>query len=151
MNHNHRASEGGQPWAPLTAYTATPVRQWVVESGQPYLLQPHAGARIDTTLANPGRMAATEAMAPAPASTVLQQPCKGIVCNFDAACADHHCPGHPFNTATSDESTDPTDFAGLDAARTRRGGTSVMWWIKAAAVAVVVGIASLFMGHPTEH
>jgi lysophospholipase L1-like esterase len=29
--------EGGQPWATATAYTATPVRQWVVESGQAYI------------------------------------------------------------------------------------------------------------------
>lgn len=29
--------QGGEAWAPLTAYTATPIRQWVVESGQAYI------------------------------------------------------------------------------------------------------------------
>jgi hypothetical protein len=29
--------EGGAAWAPLTAYTATPVRQWVVQSGLAYI------------------------------------------------------------------------------------------------------------------
>jgi hypothetical protein len=45
--------EGGQPWAPLTAYTATPVRQWVVESGQAYLaISNHtSGAVFATDLA----------------------------------------------------------------------------------------------------
>jgi hypothetical protein len=84
-------------------------------TSEPYLLQPMAFAQVNTALANPGRMAVTEAMAPAPAALPLQQPCKGIVCNFDAACPDHHCPGHPFNgCADSGESEDPTDFAGLE-------------------------------------
>jgi hypothetical protein len=146
MNYQHtahratRMSEGHA--SAINILRRVPLERF---TNEPYLLQPHAGARIDTNLANPGRMAATEAMAPAPMPTVLQQPCKGIVCNFDAACADHHCPGHPFNTS----SEEPTDFAGLDSGDQQRN--SFMHWPKAAAVFVIVWFASLFMGDPTEH
>lgn len=99
-------------------------------TAEPYLLQPHAGARIDTTLAKPSGMAVSTPAAmparatPATVHRIHQQPCQGPVCNFDAACPDHYCPGHPSNTGGQD----PTDFDGLDALEHLGADGRAMQW-----------------------
>lgn len=86
-------------------------------AGEPYLLQPVPFARVNTALAIQGRtalsthhmdsMTSNNDMSSAP-----QQPCgPGAVCRRSADCTDHYCEGHPANTW---ESSDPTDFAGIE-------------------------------------
>lgn len=105
-------------------------------TGEPLLLHRGVLHRVD----------ATQVPSAFTGAAVGSAMCTGTLCHSHPQCADQLCEGHPGNLGHADDRSTPNNFGWA-----RMLAVSVLGWLAAAGVFVLLSAVIVLMGRPQDH